>query len=101
MLINSDVFVFIMAMSSPSSSVIWSDHWAFVAHGLSKLFEEGKQSDLTIKCHEREFAVHKLILNLFTDHFSEVDGLWIRINVNPSHMEKMLLFMYKGQVCTL
>ena len=45
-----------------------------------------------------EFRVHKFVLNLFTDYFTTVDGVWIRINMPASHMEMMLYFMYHGQV---
>ena len=38
------------------------------------------------------------MLNLFTDYFTTVDGVWIRINTPASHMEMMLYFMYHGQV---
>ena len=42
--------------------------------------------------------MHKFVLNLFTDYFTTVDGVWIRINTPASHMEMMLYFMYHGQV---
>ena len=84
-------------METLSSTVVWSDHGAFLANGLSSLLAAGTHSDLTIKCHDREFAVHKLVLGLFTEHFADCDGIWIRINVDPSHMQKIIEFMYLGR----
>ena len=81
-----------------TSTVVWSDHASILFHGIASLYESGSLSDLVIKCHDREFKVHKFVLNLFTDYFTTVDGVWIRINTPPSHMEKMLFFMYHGQV---
>ena len=53
-----------------------------------------------ISCHYW-LQVHKFVLNLFTDYFTTVDGVWIRINTPASHMEMMLYFMYHGQVCSI
>jgi hypothetical protein len=80
------------------SSVVWSDHLSLLIHGIDELYRTGKGADLVIKCHEREFRVHKFVLNLFTDYFSACDGVWIRINTSAHHMEKMLYFLYHGQV---
>ena len=87
-----------MESSSSSSTVIWSDHSALLVNSLMNLYAEGRHSDLTIKCHDRQFHVHKLVLQLFTSHFSEADGLWVRIEMDPGILEKVLLFMYGGQV---
>ncbi len=85
-------------MSVPSSVVAWSDHKAFLLHGVRDLFESGKYSDLEIKCYDKSFYVHKLVLGLFTDYFYNYDGLWMRINVKKDHMENVLRFIYLGQV---
>ena len=53
------------------------------------------------KNHINSIKVHKFVLNLFTDYFTTVDGVWIRINTPASHMEMMLYFMYHGQVGSL
>lgn len=85
-------------VTSMSSTVAWTDHKALVLSGMRNLFDSGRHSDFIIRCHDRVFRVHKLILGLFTDYFGGCDGLWIRINVNPMLMEKVLKFMYYGQV---
>ncbi|XP_059088256.1 zinc finger protein 160-like [Tigriopus californicus] len=82
----------------PSSKVIWSDHQTFLLHGIRHLWITGEGSDFHIKCGAREFAVHKMVLNLFTDYFQDTDGLWLRIEMNPVILEKILTFLYYGQV---
>ena len=81
-----------------NSTVAWTDHKAFILSGIRCLYDSGRHSDFTIRCHDTEFRVHKLILGLFTDYFRGCDGLWMRINVNPDLMEKVLKFMYHGQI---
>lgn len=80
-----------------TSVVAWSDHKAFVLHGMRMLFESGEHTDLEIRCHDRVFRVHKLILGLFTDYFQSCDAIWMRIDVSPENMESMLKFIYLGQ----
>ncbi len=80
------------------STVVWSDHASLLFHGLDEMYRSGRLSDLVIRCHDREFRVHKFVLHLFTDYFSNCDGVWIRINTPAAHMEKLLYFMYHGQV---
>lgn len=81
-----------------SSNVVWSDHQTFLLNGLRQLFIRGEGSDFHIKCGNREFAVHKMVLNLFTDYFQDTDGLWLRIEMDPRILEKILTFLYHGQV---
>lgn len=78
--------------------MIWSDHDTILTHGLQKFYANKEYTDLTIRCHEKEFGVHKLILRLFTDFFNEMDGLWIRVNIDSVHMDKILRFIYYGEV---
>lgn len=82
----------------PSSVVAWSDHQSYVLKGFKSFLETGVYSDLEIKCNERSFHVHKLILALFTDYFNDYDGLWVRLDINIDHMENILRFIYTGQV---
>ncbi|TRY62093.1 hypothetical protein TCAL_06662, partial [Tigriopus californicus] len=62
------------------------------------LLSTGEGSDFQIKCHDRVFKVHKLILNLYTDYFKNTDGIWLRIQMDPAILEKILTFLYHGQV---
>lgn len=77
---------------------MWSDHQSFLFHGIRQLLATGEASDFRIRCADREFLVHKFLLNFFTDYFRDVDGLWLRIEMNPVIMEKILTFLYHGQV---
>ncbi len=76
--------------ATAASTVAWTDHKALILHGVRDLFDSGRHSDFVIRCHSRSFRVHKLVLGLFTDYFRRCDGLWIRINVNPELMEKVI-----------
>ncbi len=78
------------ATATAASTVAWTDHKALILHGVRDLFDSGRHSDFVIRCHSRSFRVHKLVLGLFTDYFRRCDGLWIRINVNPELMEKVI-----------
>ena len=42
--------------------------------------------------------MHSLVLAMYTDYFDNNDGIWMRINVNPVYLEKVLFFMYHGHV---
>ena len=76
------------------STVNWSDHQAFLYRGLNDLYVSGRYADLEIKCYDHVFKVHKLVMSLFTDFFLDCDGLWMRINLNPEQMEKVIIGFY-------
>ncbi len=61
------------------------------------LLQTGMYSDFEIRCHSRSYRVHKLVLALFTDHFNEYDGLWVRMDVEAAHLESVLRFIYCGE----
>ena len=76
----------------------WSDQRAFVLGSLRNLYETGKCSDLEVKCEDRVFHVHKLILSFFTDYFEDIDSMWTRLNLELNHVENIFKFMYCGQI---
>lgn len=80
------------------STVIWTDHDSLFLQGLRHFYINGEYTDLTIRCNDKEFQVHKLVLRLFTDYFDDLDGLWVRINVASVFLEKLLCFIYFGEV---
>ncbi len=80
----------------PSSLVNWSDHGVFVKKWLRHLFKTGFASDFEIKCNEKSYKVHKLVLGMFTDFFYEFDGLWTRLDLETVHMESILRFVRKA-----
>lgn len=80
------------------SVVAWTDHKILFQSGLKTLHETGKFSDLTIKCRQKVFKVHKLVIGMFTDYFSAFDGLWMRMDVNETVLESIIKFIYLGQV---
>ncbi|XP_059088591.1 zinc finger protein 786-like [Tigriopus californicus] len=83
---------------TPTSRVVWSDHQALLLNGIQKLMADRDEGDFQIKCHNQMFKVHKFILNIFTDFFKDSDHLWVPIEMDPAILEKILTFIYHGQV---
>lgn len=81
----------------PSSLVVWSDHGRLMSRGLADLYKTRRFADLEINCLGSIFRVHRAVLDLFTDYFRKFDGVWFRLDVDRSHLETLLRFMYLGQ----
>lgn len=69
---------------------------------LLKLYNSKKQTDLTIKCGNRNFDVHKIILDSRSPAFKPVFGKQLKCieieNINPESMEVFLEFVYTGAI---
>jgi hypothetical protein len=84
-------------LAMPASLVKWTDHAWFLAQGLARIRANLRHSDFELRCRDRSFRVHKLVLAFYTDHFGAFDGPWARVDVNGAVMSCLLDFMYLGQ----
>ena len=82
-------------------------HQDQLSEDLKRLFLNGEYSDMTITCGDRKFECHKNILAsrspvlkaMFETNMKEKNTGTVEIqNMTPEVLEKMLLYMYTGQV---
>ena len=80
------------------SLVIGNDHHAIMLSRIRDLFQTGAGYDLEIRCGLKRFRVHKVILGFYTNFFQNSDCLWQNVSLNPVVFEKVLEYIYLGQI---
>ena len=92
-------------MEDDKTLLEWDTHHTTFNHVISSLRYKGTYTDVTLACNGKLYPLHKFVLAICSEYFSEIlertectNPMVILTGIQCSDMELLIEYMYTGEV---